>query len=199
MALNGGVLGTLMISQFNANLMVGLMVPNLCYAISNGIVLSFLAMNTVQTFDVGIATTGVGIGKMSGINPGALIPLMVSQFAARNIRGIYIVNIATAISTAVCIHFLANNIATTVSIGVSVGTGVGKVYSLVAPTMTAAIISQMIAFNVRGIIHPPFADAVATAVCLHILSMGIVNVVIAGAPTPVPTIPSVGIGIGKIT
>jgi len=199
MALDGGILGTLMVSQFSAQTMVGIMMPSLCYALSYGIVLSFLAMNTVETADVGVAVAGVGIGKMSGINPGALIPLMIAQFAGRGINGLYMPNLSIAISNAVCVHFLADNVATTASVGVSIGTGVGKVGSLIPTTMTAAIIAQMEIEGILGLMHPLFADAVANAVCIHILSMGIVNVVIVGAPTPIPPIPSVGLGIGKIT
>ena len=182
MALNSSVLTSIMISQCAARNIRGIIDPNFCRGVSTGIVTSFLAMNKVITNDVGVIASGAGIGKLSGLSASVLTSLLMSQFVANGINGIVMPNLAAAIANAVCIHFLAANIVNTVSMGVAIGTGIGKVTELIAATMTAAIMSNLMANAMRGILVPPVSRAIGNAVCTHIMSMGIVNVTISGSP-----------------
>ncbi len=201
MALSASILTQLMISQCAARSLVGIEDPAFCKGVSEGIVLSFLAMNKVTTTDVGIIAVGAGIGKMSGLSASILTSLLQAQFAARGVQGIQMPSLASAIANAVCMHFLAANIVNTVSAGIAIGTGVGKVSALISTTMANAIKGKLMSYNIRGILVPMVSDAIGNAVCNHIMSMAIVNVTITGGPVLVSgsPVPGGGVGNGKVS
>jgi hypothetical protein len=201
MAINGAALGSIMTGQFASRALVGIWAPSFCMGISQGIATSFLAMNVVKTVDVGVIATGAGIGKMSGLNPGALTTLLIAQFSARAIIGVRMKDVASGIANAVCMHFLSANMVNTVSAGIAIGTGIGKVSGLIPTTMSSAIKAKLMSQSIRGISMPFVADAIGNAVCTHIMSMAIINVSIVGAPVLVlgAPIPGGGSGTGKVS
>jgi len=197
--LNGKILGAQIMGQLSSQGIVGPMMPSLSMAFGDGIVNSFVTMNQVITMDTGFMTVGVGIGKLIGINDAILASLAIPLMASATILGVSMVPMTQAISKAVVQHFLLMNMANTTHTGVALGTGIGKVTGLVPQVMASKVALGM---GSAGIQLLPMVNAFCTSFCTHVMAMGIVNVVITGAPAPVilgVPIPSVGVGNGKIT
>lgn len=195
MALVASGLQGIMIGQFASAGMLGSSASQLASALSQGICLNILSTAQVQTVDTGTAGAGAGVSKVIGVNPGALIPLMVGQFSSQGLLGPYSANLARAISTAFCTWFLASNQTSTVHSGVGLGVGQGKVIGLSPSAMGNMIRGMMAANGLLGTYSPKIASAVGTAIATHVLSVGVVITPIVGPPSIAP---SAGSGFGKV-
>jgi hypothetical protein len=195
MALIATGLQSMLIGQFAANGLLGQSSAQLAAALSQGITLNILATAQVSTVDTGTAGAGVGASKVLGVNPGALTPMMIGQFAAQGMLGTMSSALANAISNAFCIWFLASNQTTTVHSGVGAGVGQGVVTGLSPSGMENMITGMMAANGLLGTYSPKLASAVANSIVPHLLSMGTVITPIAGPPSPTA---STGTGSGKV-
>jgi len=202
MALNGSMLGKLMLAQCLSKGLRGTMIPPFCAALGEGVVTSFKAMNIVQTVDIGVLTVGTGIGKMSGLMPMSLLGMALPLMAGGGIIGIKSKDLMEALCKAAVMHFNTMNQVSTVHTTVALGTGIGKVSGLIPTTMIALVVAKMASKNIKGPQLIPLVKAFCTALCNNIMATAIVQVAIAGAPAPtvlgVP-IPSGGVGIGKVS
>lgn len=198
MPLLAATLTPLMVGQFASSAMTGTFTPPMCSALSQGIALHLITAEVI-TVDVGIMGVGTGIGKVVGPTPPVLQGLLLGQFAANGMTGTYTTPMSTAIATSFCTWFLANNLVNTIDPGVAVGAGVGTVIGLVPSVMQGLIIGFMASNGITGPFSLLLAAAVANAVCTVVMTTGIVNTVIAGAPAPIPPVPGGGAGVGKLS
>jgi hypothetical protein len=195
MALVATGLQGMLIGQFAANGLLGTSTAQLANALSQGICLNLLATAQVTTVDSGTAGAGVGASKVIGINPGALIPMMIGQFASQGMLGTMSVALAAAISNGFCTWFLASNQTQTVHSGVGAGVGQGTVVGLSPSGMANMIKGMMAANGLLGTYSPKLADAIGNAIVPHVMSMGVVITPIVGPPSPSG---SSGTGTGKV-
>lgn len=195
MALVATGLQGMLIGQFAASGILGPNSAQLANALAQGICLNILATAQVTTIDAGTAGAGVGASKVVGINPGALTPMMIGQFAAQGMLGSMSAALATAISNGFCTWFLASNQTQTVHSGVGAGVGQGTVVGLSPSGMANMIKGMMAANGLLGTQSPKLADAIANAIVPHIMSMGTVVTPIIGPPSPSG---SSGTGTGKV-
>ncbi len=195
MALVSSGLQGIMIGQFASAGIVGSSASQLASALSQGICINILSTAQVQTVDAGTAGAGTGVSKVIGINPGALTPMMIGQFASQGLIGPYSAGLARAISTAFCTWFLASNQTSTVHSGVGLGVGNGKVIGLSPSAMGNMIRGMMAANGLLGTYSPKIATAVGTAIASHVLAMGVVVTPILGPPSIAP---GAGSGFGKV-
>jgi hypothetical protein len=202
MALSAPILSGLMLGQFAGKGLVGINIPGFCSAFSDALISSFLSTNQVTTNDVGLISTGAGIGKMSGLSPDILSSLTYAQCLGNGLRGTGTQPMCDAVSKAVCSHLLSMNSVNTTSMGVAVGTGVGKLSGLIPDTMSVIMIGKLASAGIIGKDIHSFTSAFARGFSSHLMSAAIINVTITGVPSPLAAgspIPGAGVGIGKVT
>lgn len=195
MALVAGALQGLLLGQFAANGILGSSSPQLASALANGITTNILATANVTTVDAGTLGAGVGNSKVIGINSGDLKPMMIGMFAAQGMLGTHSAPLASAISDAFCIWFLAGNQTITSHAGVGLGVGTGKVIGLTPAAMEGILVGMLASSGILGIYSPKLAKAVANSIVPHILAMGMVITPIVGNPN---ILPGGGAGFGKV-
>ena len=202
MALNGGMLGKLILAQCASKGILGSEIAKFSKAMGEGIVESFVEMNKVQTIDVGVMTSGTGKGKMSGVVSTALSGMVIPLLMSQGILGTRMKDLAEAVCNATAMHLNTMNMVETTHSTVALGSGVGKVTGLIPAKMESKILQKMMANNYNGTMMKPLVKAISVGICTNVMATAIVSVVIVGAPAPlilgVP-IPSSGSGKGKVT
>lgn len=204
MALNPQALQALIISQLSSKGIRGTKMTSFAGAISEGIVESFLAQNIVNTIDAGLLPSGapgVGIGKMAGLNPQAMIGMMLPLVASEGILGVKSKDLVEAICTAICNHFLSANIANTVHPLVAIGAGSGPVLGLDPNLTTSVLVMKFASKGIRGTKMQGLAKGISTGFVNNILATAIVTQTIVGSPLLIlgVPVPSGGPGTGKIS
>lgn len=204
MALNGKALQSIMVGQLASKGIVGGKVSDLAGGLSEGLVDSFLAQNTVITSDVGLlpaGAPGVGVGKMIGLDPKAMAGMMLPLVTSEGILGSKSKDLIDGICEAVCTHFLAANLVNTTHPTVVLGSGVGKVTALQASATSAMVSGKLASKGIVGSKMQNLAKGISEGFVNNILATAVINVSIAGAPlvTPGGTVPSGGAGTGKVT
>lgn len=204
MALNPQALQALMVSQMASKGIMGSKMASFAGGVSEGIVESFLAQNIVNTVDSGLlpaGAPGAGIGTMAGLNPQAMMGMMLPLVASEGILGVKSKDLIEAICTAICNHFLMANLANTVHPLVAVGSGIGKVAGLIPDAITAIMIGKLISKGIAGTKVQGLAKGISTGFANNVMATAIVSQVIAGSPLLIlgSPVPSGGPGNGKIT
>lgn len=187
----------LIVSNFAASDINGTGSVPLANAIATGIV-SYLtsAPAIVQTIDVGTAGAGSGLGiGVEGVVPTEVAGAILGNLAAASIVGSATAPMVTAICNALS-DTLATATVTTVNIGVGVGTGVGFLIGLDPGQLASQMIGLAPGFGLNGTAVTPMFTGIANGITDTLNGTTIVNVVIVGPPSIVP---SGGTGIGFLS
>jgi hypothetical protein len=204
MALNPQALQALMVSQLASKGIRGSKMSSFAGGVSEGIVESFLAQNIVNTIDSGLlpaGAPGAGIGKMAGLNPKAMMGMMLPLVASEGILGVKSKDLVEAICTAICNHFLAANLANTIHPLVAIGAGTGTVMGLIPEATTAIMVTKLASKGIRGTKMQGLAKGISTGFVNNVMATAVVTQTIAGSPLLIlgSPVPSGGPGNGKIS
>jgi len=186
----------LIVSNFAASGINGTGSVPLANAIANGIVTYLTSSPLVQTVDVGTAGAGSGLGiGVTGVVPTAVTGAIVGNLAAVNIIGTAVTPMITAVCNALS-DTLSLATVTTVNTGVGVGTGVGFLIGINPGALASQMIGLAPGFGLNGTAVTPMFTGIANGIADTLNGTAIVNVVIAGPPSPSP---SGGTGIGFLS
>lgn len=173
-------------------------------AISEGIIESFLAQNIVNTVDAGLlpaGAPGIGVGKIAGLNPKAMMGMMLPLVASEGILGVKSKDLVESICTAICNHFLTANIVNTVHPLVAIGAGSGPVLGLDPNLTTSVLVMKFASKGIRGSKMQNLAKGISTGFVNNILATAIATQSIVGSPLLIlgAPVPSGGPGTGKVS
>lgn len=204
MALNPQALQALMISQLSSKGIRGTKMASFAGAISEGIIESFLAQNIVNTVDAGLlpaGAPGIGVGKIAGLNPKAMMGMMLPLVASEGILGVKSKDLVESICTAICNHFLTANIVNTVHPLVAIGAGSGPVLGLDPNLTTSVLVMKFASKGIRGSKMQNLAKGISTGFVNNILATAIATQSIVGSPLLIlgAPVPSGGPGTGKVS
>jgi hypothetical protein len=192
MAINQITVLPIVTGALTSNGIVGVSMPQLALALTNGLVQYVLTGITITSQDVGTVGSGVGTGFGISLEVPILFQNFQTTFTAAGINGTHSRLIINAISTAYSSVFRIANMVTT-NVGVAVGTGV---VSVIPNTIISipTYIGNFTASLLLGISAPALATAIAKGLDQS-LPTAKGTVIIAGPPSSTS---STGNGLGKI-
>lgn len=126
------VMANLMRIRATSMTLTGRDIGKLFNAVSFGVCNTIKSTAISQGIVVG-AGPGTGKGRIIGLVPTALQPLIISQLAARTLVGSKMRQIVSAMSFGICNHIMTNGIIITTCIGAAAGPPAGPVTIPVAP------------------------------------------------------------------
>ena len=175
------------------NSIIGTAAPSLATGLANGLVNSVQTGIQVNSIDTG--TVGIGTGNGFGIliSPSVLFNAISLMFTAHGILGISATPLVNAISIGLSQSMLTASIQTN---NPTVGIGTGVVTLL--PNLVSiheAFRLGLSSVNINGVKSESLISAVSEGLSMALLSATGV-ILIVGTPS---TIPSAGVGLGKLS
>jgi hypothetical protein len=182
-----------------STLVSGSKFPSIASAFSSGTCPYVLSASTVQSTNVAVGPgAGTQTGRIMGLNARAMSKTMLLKASSVGLSGRDLRKIFDAISFGVVQAANSIMIQGTI-IGAGPGTGTGKILGLVPSALTSMILGQAAFRTISGSKLRSIVSSASFGICIHIMSVGTVQLTDIGAaagppagPITIPAAPGFG-------